>query len=438
MWSASVTTIVFNANPLMKFDGYYIVSDLLDRPNLYTDSTLHLQRIANRFFFGVKSDSVRSSGQDAALTASYGVAAFVWRMLICVGLLISASVMFHGAGIVLAAAGVVLWFGRPILQLLRKLWLLTRLDPRQSLRATVLGVASATALGAFLFLTPWPAGATAPGILDHQDLAVVRAETPGFVRRIHVVDGEQVKEGSLLIELENEELTNEVADIRVAIEQSDIRRQQFITNREAAAVQVEAENHAALQKRLTEKLQQADALIVRAPVAGRVMSRSLVWAEGTYAQPGTELVAIGDDSRKELRVSISQDDARWLQAATQRSGKTTTVDVRLRSVGLASGTVRRILPGATRTPLHESLTAPAGGPLTVKANSDSDGQSEFVLTEPRVTAIVDVPADVAATIPAGAFGHVWLKTEKPPTIAEAATRIATRWIEARLEEVRPE
>jgi hypothetical protein len=135
---------------------------------------------------------------------------------------------------------------------------------------------------------------------------------------------------------------------------------------------------------------------------------------------------------------ISQDDARWLQAATQQTVEATTVDVRLRSVGLARGTVRRILPGATRTPLHESLTAPAGGPLAVKANSDAEGRSEFVLTEPRVTAIVDVPADVAASIPAGAFGHVWLKTEKAPTIAEAATRIATRWIEDQLNTARRE
>jgi multidrug efflux pump subunit AcrA (membrane-fusion protein) len=359
-------------------------------------------------------------------------------MLICAGLLISASVMFHGAGIVLAAAGVLLWFGRPILQLVRKLWLLTRLDPQKSLRATVLGTASVAALGAFLFLTPWPAGATAPGILDHQDLAVVRAETPGFVRRIHVADGEQVAEGQLLIELENEELANEVADIKVAIQQSDIRRSQSIRNHETAAVQVEAENHAALQKRLTEKLQQAEALTVRAPVAGRVMSRSLVWAEGTYAQPGTELVAIGDDSRKELRVSISQDDARWLQSAAEHADGTATVDVRLRSVGLAQGTVRRILPGATRTPLHASLTAPAGGPLVVKANSDSDSKSEFVLTEPRVTAIIDLPSEVAASIPAGSFGHVWLKTETAPTIAEATTRIATRWIESQLDAARAE
>ena len=114
------------------------------------------------------------------------------------------------------------------------------------------------------------------------------------------------------------------------------------------------------------------------------------------------------------------------------------MNVRLRSVGLAQGTVRRILPGATRTPLHASLTAPAGGPLVVKANSSSDSKSEFVLTEPRVTAIVDLPPEVAASIPAGSFGHVWLKTAQAPTIAEATTRIATRWIEAQLDSARAE
>jgi putative peptide zinc metalloprotease protein len=438
IWSASVTTIVFNANPLMKFEGYYILSDLLDRPNLYTDSSQHLNRMANRLFFGIESDSVRSSRQDTLLTGTYGVAAFVWRLLICAGLLISASVMFHGAGIVLAVAGVLLWFGRPLLRLLQKLWLLARLDPPKAIRAAVVGTSGAAALGSFLFLTPWPAGATAPGILDHQDLAVVRAETPGFVRSIHVADGESVAYDQLLIELENEELANEVADIRAAIEQSNIRRRQFIGKHETASAQVESENHSALQKRLTEKLQQSEASTVRAPIAGRVMSRSLVWAEGTYAQPGTELVAIGNDSRKELRVTISQDDARWLEASAKNPDQGATIDVRLRSVGLVQGTVRRILPGATRTPLHESLTAPAGGPLAVKANSDSDSGSELVLTEPRVTAIVDLPPEVAAKIPAGSFGHVWLETESSPTIAEAVTRIASRWIEARLEEVRPE
>ncbi len=228
IWSTSVTTFVFNANPLMKFDGYYILSDLLDRPNLYTNSSLHLQRIANRVFFGSKTDSVRSSRQDALLPASYGAAAFVWRMLICVGLLISASMMFHGAGMVAAAAGVLLWFGQPILQLTRKIWHRARLDPQESLQAIVLSSAVTAVLGAFLFLVPWPAGATAPGIIDHWDLAVVRAETPCFVRNIQVADGEKVSQGQLLIELENEELANEVADIRVAIQQSDIRRSQFI------------------------------------------------------------------------------------------------------------------------------------------------------------------------------------------------------------------
>lgn len=438
IWSASVTTIVFNANPLMKFDGYYILSDLLDRPNLYTDSTQHLHRIAQRIFFGIRSDGVRSSGQDAFLTATYGLAAFLWRMLICVGLMISASVMFHGAGIILAAAGVLVWFGRPLMNLVIRLWKLTLLEPPKAIRAIGLGTVSSAAIVAFVLLTPWPAGSTAPGIVDHQDVVVLRAETAGFIRRIHVADGEQVTEGQLLIELENDELASDIADLRLAIEQSAIRRDQLIRKQETASVQVEEENHAAIQKRLLEKTQQAEALTVRAPVAGRVMSRSLIRAADTYAKPGTELVAIGHDTRKEMRVSISQDDARWLKSYAMNGIEDADVQVRIRSTGLIRGTIRRILPGASRTPLHESLTAPADGPLAVKTRSRSDGQPELVLVEPRVTAIIDLPPDAVSGTPAGTFGHVWFQKESSPSIAEAFTRITSRWIEDRLAAARTE
>ena len=204
-----------------------------------------------------------------------------------------------------------------------------------------------------------------------------------------------------MIELENDELAGDIADLRLAIEQSAIRRDQLIRKQETASLQVEEENHAAIQKRLLEKTQQAEALTVRAPVSGRVMSRSLVRAAGTYAKPGTELVAIGHDTRKEMRVSISQDDARWLKSFAMHGNEDDDVRVRIRSAGLITGTIRRILPGASKTPLHESLTAPADGPLAVKTRSRPDGQSELVLIEPRVTAIIDLPPDVVAGTPAG-------------------------------------
>lgn len=439
IWSASVTTLLFNANPLMRFDGYYILSDLLDRPNLYTDSMQHLSRLARRFFFGAEPKAGPRANQDAALTLTYGSAAFLWRMMICIGLLISASVLFHGAGIILAALGVILWFGRPLFRILKKIAHLSALDPGRAFRAAMLGAATAVIAGAFLFGVPWPAGATAPGVLDHRDLAVVRAETPGFIKEIHVTDGQQVVRNELLIELENEELSNEVADLRASIEQSKIRRRQMIREENTPAVQVEAANHAAMEKRLKEKLEQLESLTVRAPVSGRVMSRSLIWSRGTFAESGNELLAIGDDSRKELRVSISQEDARWLEVSSDRNHPR-TINVRLRSSGVVQGTVERILPGATRTPIHESLTAPAGGPLSVKENND-DSESErqrFVLTEPRVTAIVQLPDEVSELLSAGAFGQIQLTTSETPSIAEATTRIARGWIEQRIAEAKSE
>ena len=60
----SISTLVFNANPLMRFDGYYILSDLIEIPNLRKRSVLYLQYLGRRRFLGI------SEGEPAEMTAS--------------------------------------------------------------------------------------------------------------------------------------------------------------------------------------------------------------------------------------------------------------------------------------------------------------------------------------------------------------------------------
>ena len=53
VFMASVSTILFNANPLLKFDGYYMLSDILEIPNLYDRSKKHLQWLVQRYAYGM-------------------------------------------------------------------------------------------------------------------------------------------------------------------------------------------------------------------------------------------------------------------------------------------------------------------------------------------------------------------------------------------------
>ncbi len=92
---ASVSTLLFNANPLMRFDGYYIMADLLQIPNLATQSTEAIQNLASRWFLGLKKTAPAVTGRNLWVLRTYGFAAMCWRLLICATLLIAGSVLFH-------------------------------------------------------------------------------------------------------------------------------------------------------------------------------------------------------------------------------------------------------------------------------------------------------------------------------------------------------
>ena len=95
---ASASTVLFNANPLMKFDGYYILSDLLQIPNLYTRAAEELQSTARRLVFGTDRSGPRPVGSQRWFLLSYGISALLWRLAVCATLLIAASAVVAWSG----------------------------------------------------------------------------------------------------------------------------------------------------------------------------------------------------------------------------------------------------------------------------------------------------------------------------------------------------
>ncbi|MCA9174684.1 MAG: hypothetical protein KDB14_09365, partial [Planctomycetales bacterium] len=102
---ASLSTLLFNANPLMRFDGYYILSDLLGAPNLAEEGSRAVSGGAAWLFFGKPLSSPRQLGARPWLIRIYGLLSLGWRVLVCASLLAAAAVLWHGAGLLLAAAG---------------------------------------------------------------------------------------------------------------------------------------------------------------------------------------------------------------------------------------------------------------------------------------------------------------------------------------------
>ena len=148
VFAAGLSTLLFNANVLMRFDGYFILADLIEVPNLYSEASSAVRRLAKRIVTGEETSGGSLGGWRRHFVLGYGLAAFFWRVMICVSLGIAASTMFAGAGVVIAAFGIVMWLGRPLTQLVRFASDLRSRDPNRFIR----GVATERFVGLSLWL----------------------------------------------------------------------------------------------------------------------------------------------------------------------------------------------------------------------------------------------------------------------------------------------
>jgi putative peptide zinc metalloprotease protein len=426
---AGVSTIVFNANPLMRFDGYYILSDLLNLPNLSARGSAAMRRLTARLLTGTAGPALRETRGERGLLLAYGLAAGAWGVLVCVGLMIAASTMFHGAGVVLSICGVLMWWGRPLWHLTRSTTQLALKRPSALMRSVVVAGGLAGAVLATAWLLPDPRGIAAPGVVDFADAGSVRAHSPGFVAAVHVDEGAAVKAGDILFELTNDELASERRDLELAIEQTEVRQRTALAEGNTGLAKIETGNADALRKRLAERTRQAESLVVRAPCDGIVVGRRLQQRLGTYVKEGDELCLVGRDDAKELRLALDQRDAELFSLLRE-------LRVRTASGEVLAGAVSRVEPRASTQAPHDALYADQGGSLpTTAVPEDSEKRASTQLVRPVFHARATLSPEDSRRTPAGLRCAASLAAGERSLGAAVATA-ARDWVEEQLRRAR--
>ncbi len=423
---ASLSTILFNANPLMRFDGYYILSDLLNMPNLYTRSSEAVQQLLGRLLLGVNNTSPAVTGRHLCTLRIYGIAATFWRLLICATLMIAASVFFHGAGVLLAVAGMVAWFGVPVWKAIQAGLQLIESNPTRLLRAAVVVSLFVAVSGGILFGLPVPFASTAPGTVELHEGCRIRSSVDGFVSAVLVTDGQLVSEGDLLMTLRNDEMSAQMKDLELQIQQETVRRQIAMKEHDAGAARVAQGNLSSLRTQHLETREQVAGLTIYAPSSGRVMARNLHHLADTFVNEGDDLLVVDDGRPRELIVSVAQED---FSLAAKKAG--TVVDLRIGTRVRSTGIVQRVTPRASTRLPSPALAAPAGGSLAVVAAS-TDSDDELRLTEPRFHAIVELPEDMASDESVGERGYIRLG-RSDRTLATYLYHQSTEWLRDQIE-----
>jgi len=306
MFIASVSTILFNANPLLRFDGYYIFSDLFDLPNLYQRATQQLKYLAERFLFGIrKAFSPSHDRNEEVWLTVYGIAAFIYRVLLLVFITYHVAQGFLGLGVAIAAFCVVLYFLTPIGKLIRYLISSERLE-RNRRRAISVTVGILVVFFGALSAIPLPRSFRAAGVLNPGTESVVYAQTGGAIAEIYVDTAEYVQAGDPLVRLESRELEQDIESARSRLDQLSTQIEEARQNQFGTIVGSLVDQSKAGRMAIEELQKQRSNLVVTAPTSGIWTSPRSSELLGTWSPRGTELGRIVDLSEPVFVAAVSQ------------------------------------------------------------------------------------------------------------------------------------
>jgi len=175
MFIASISTVVFNINPLLRFDGYYILSDLVDIPNLHQRAQQQLRYFAERYLFGLKKvESPANNPREGFWLCVFGIASGIYRVVVFGGVLLVIADRFLLLGIIMAAVCFISWVTVPTVRFVQYLASSPKLE-RQRKRAIALsGALAASRTGKRV----WRREGTAHGYGFRKCVSPVWASTP--------------------------------------------------------------------------------------------------------------------------------------------------------------------------------------------------------------------------------------------------------------------
>lgn len=411
---ASVSTLLFNLNPLLRFDGYYILSDLTEAPNLHQRSRTQVCSWAERHLFGLKNVATpAATPAEAAYLGAFGIASNIYRVIVFTMIILFVADKFFGLGLIAAIAGGFSLIILPVIHYVRYLAREPRLD-RQRARAVGVSAGVLAVVLGFLAFFPWPNRTYAPGVLQTREQANIFAGADGYVTEIVAVSGQRVAAGDLLLRMESPEL-----DLRIKAAEARVREVRLQENvargKGGVGMRVLQRRREAVEAERAEFLQRRRDLEVRAPLAGIWVSPRILDLRGELVPRGRPLGQVIQPPVFEFVAVVAQDDSSRLFAHTNAPAE-------IRLPGQAGRVIPveavQILPGRQSVLPTAALGWNAGGPVKIQGG-DPEG---LTTAEPYFKAIARVGAPGEAALFHGQTGYIRFTTGTEPLLRQGWRR----------------
>ena len=375
--AAAIVTVLFNANPLMKFDGYYLLADWLEMPNLAGRAHAVVKGLAGRL---VGLPFTLSDHRRWPTLLLYGAAATCWKLVIWASIMTAACLLFHRAGRILAVVATALMLGLMVVRAVRRVGWPKPSEPPVSL-ARLGGCFAAVAVTAGLVAAgvTRPAAVRVTAIVVPQQSTAVQPRSTGFVREVLAADGDRVAAGDVLIRLSSIDLDERVRQLELELTAVEQEARGYRFSGEIAAAQATDTRAAAIAARLDQTARDQADLTIRAAAPGvvRLSTAGATELVGQFVRPGQTLATIDSPDLEAVAV-LDESDAEQLRLVHDWSVRP-RADVAVERVETAPRT-SRALP-------HPLLGSDAGGPLAVRPGPR--GEAELASPAVRLRIAID-------------------------------------------------
>lgn len=421
MLVSGVSTLVFNLNPLLRYDGYYVLSDLAGVPNLTQRSREMVKYLLERYAFGLKGarGPAFRSMFEAWLLVVYGLLAMPYRIFIAFAILLLISSKYLSLGVVIAAVMGVAWLVFPVFKSVGYLASEPRLEGRRA-RAWGVSLGALALVLAPILLAPLPTPAYAAATVEPARMAGLRTLEEGRLAQLLVEPGQAVRAGQVVARLENHALDAErlLREARLAQAQTQFRASLLRPAAEqeefAQGLQLAREQLARVRRRIAD-------LDVVAPVSGRLSpmqgqtTSDMRAAIGGYLPRGTALGMVISEDDLVVRAMVPDRDHAFVFRG--QDARTVRARVRLASEPgrVIDAAVLTVSPIGTREFSSDALSSRSGG--TVIADPRSGGDRPLALTpsftidlafrEATLSAVSGVRASVRLDGPSLPLGVRW-------------------------------
>ena len=371
MLIGGISTVLFNGNPLLRFDGYHIFADAIEVPNLGNRANAYLLYVLQKYLLRLRhvQSPVTSAGERFWLPA-YGLAALIYRLFIMVAIVLFVATKFFFVGVLIAVWSLVTVFVTPLWKAIR-FFVSSPTVSRQRSRATRAVVTGLVLLVVVFGLFPAPLRTQVEGVVWLPDEGMVRAGTAGTVAELLAEPMSEVAAGDPLFRLEDPFLPLRVEVLRSRLEELALTQafyretDQVMAQNAREQIEEARENLAIAEARLGE-------LTVRAPGDGRFVVPRDADLEGRFVRQGELIGYILDEDRFLVRAVVPQ------HAISLVRQETHGVDLRIAgdTGHVIESRIERQVPGAIDQLPSAALGSLGGGDIAVDPRA-GDGVSTF-------------------------------------------------------------